>query len=151
MSQNLQKPADPLLVRARSNEATGPHLSGAIPLLPSEGRSRIRPTITTGFLVHECSSNPPYTGNSPAQPQEAAIRLLESDPFRAADLYETVSLYRYPYSTAGEFNWQLAAHPYVALSMDREGQSRLREDNFPRHLEYLGNTKWDANRSRRFK
>ncbi|CAM9473604.1 unnamed protein product [Ascophyllum nodosum] len=76
-----------------------------------------------------------------AHSKEAAIRLLESDPFRAADLYETVSLYRYPYSTAGEFNWQLAAHPYVALSMDREGQSRLREDNFPRHLEYLGNTK----------
>ncbi|CAN0513060.1 unnamed protein product, partial [Laminaria digitata] len=75
--------------------------------------------------------------------KEGAIRLLEEDPFRKAGLYGTVSLYRYPYSLAGEFNWQLAAHPYAALCMDKKGKGKtqLRKDTRPRHLEYLGNTK----------
>lgn len=77
-------------------------------------------------------------------PQEAAIRLLESDPFRGTDLYETVSLFGYSYSQAGEFNWQLAAHPYVALCMDRKGKSKLRKGNVDHHLEYFGDIKCDV-------
>lgn len=61
-----------------------------------------------------------------------------------------MSLFGYPYSQAGEFNWQLAAHPYVALCMDRKGESKLRNDNIGHHLEYFGDIKCDAVGSRPF-
>lgn len=101
---------------------------------------------SSGILRYRGHFPPP----SPPSPQEAAIRLLESDPFRGTDLYETVSLFGYPYSQAGEFNWQLAAHPYVALCMDRKGESKLRNDNIGHHLEYFGDIKCDAVGSRPF-
>lgn len=79
----------------------------------------------------------PCVPAQPVLPQAAALELLESDPFWNVGLYKSVSLYRYPYSQDGEFNWQAKPYPYVALCMDKPGRSQLRKETRPRHLKYL--------------
>lgn len=71
--------------------------------------------------------------------QEAAMRLLEADPFYKKGLYGSISVYRFPHSTEGAHSWAVGRKPYVALLMDKPEMRNVKKEKFlaRRHLHYL--------------
>jgi uncharacterized protein len=99
--------------------------------------SRARVLFSRALLSEDMSKTTGSLVGIAAVGRADAEALLASEPYAAAGLFSSSTLYSWPRNPDEELNYDLRAFPHAVVAMDKPGVGELRAATRAAHLEYL--------------